>query len=187
MKRVSIQEHPVVYERTPLLQQENSEGLMADMDTSDDDFGEESFSRLKDSIRRESLAADRLSMRLLAVPDDDEENEARILKESLDISLYEGPRGNKLLENMQKAARQAACERFCTMVSVCLLAVALIGAALYVGVEFVGPPNQPVGPYQLVERQVRIIQVLGLGVLSRLFERFLFFIFHSSELCFGLV
>ena len=65
-----------------------------DEDDNDDDYfdGAEVFESLKEidserRVRRESLAADRLSMRLLAISDDDEELEDQILKETLDLDL----------------------------------------------------------------------------------------------------
>ena len=29
-------------------------------------------------------------------------------------------------------------------------------ALVFLGIQYVGPPNQPVGPYQLIERQVYV-------------------------------
>ena len=113
-----------------------------------------------DSIKKQMMAADRLSMRLLQVDDDDSDAEDLILKESLDISIHGGRRGSlDVLSNMQEAARQAARERLFTMIGLLVLVFGLIIAALWVGVEFIGPPNQPVGPYELVERQVREVSV----------------------------
>lgn len=118
--------------------------------------GTENFEEFKaDSvrIRRESLAADRLSMRLLQVDDDDSDTEDLILQESIGISFK--PKQPDILSAMQEATRQVARERLNTMIGLLVLVFGLIIAALWVGVEFIGPPNQPVGPYQLVERQVR--------------------------------
>ena len=157
-RRVSIAEPPG-REITPLLRQPQSSETT---DSSED--GTELFERIKDDnavpsnsdhAARESMLADRLSMRLLQVDDDDEETELRILRESLDISLYGRGGIRQGVDNIGKhATRRAACERLCTMFGMSLLVFSLIFAALYVGVEFIGPPNQPVGPYQLVERQV---------------------------------
>jgi hypothetical protein len=135
----------------------------------DDDFfdGAEVFESLKEidserRLRRESLAADRLSMRLLAIDDDDVELEDQILKETLDVDLsmedeaaifpgYDLSRRRSQIE-IQKTTRKAG-GRFFTMTGLCLLAFGLIIAALWIGAEFIGPPNQPVGPYELIERQ----------------------------------
>jgi hypothetical protein len=151
-KKVSVQE-PIDFERetTPLTSRDDG------VCYSSDDEGNEYFDEFKkDSIRRESKAADQLSMRLLQVDDDDSDTEERILRESLslDISVHRGAKAGDIRSDMQEAASQAACERLCTMVSLVFLAFALVGAALWAGVEFIGPPNQPVGPYELVERQV---------------------------------
>lgn len=132
--------------------------------------GQEYFSSLKgdDMARRESLMADKLSMRLLAVPDDDSEAEDAILTETLDmeISLRSDPkpgRSRRISSSGSLAAmsyrdpisaKESAFNRLCGMTSLAILGLALLGAALYAGAEFIGPPNQPVGPYQLVERQV---------------------------------
>jgi hypothetical protein len=121
---------------------------------SSDDEGNEYFDDFKrDSLRRESKAADQLSMRLLQVDDDDSDTEDLILRESLNISVRRREKPD-VRSDMQEAASQAACERLCTMASLVFVAFALVAAALWIGVEFIGPPNQPVGPYELVERQV---------------------------------
>lgn len=128
--------------------------------------GESYFAALKDeSFRvdheRESLAADRLSMRLLAVDDDDEAAQLKILQETLDFDMDETTTGEKLSdltpekrESIRKQTQKAG-GRFCYMTALCLLAFGVIGGALWIGAEFIGPPNQPVGPYELIERQVR--------------------------------
>jgi hypothetical protein len=174
-RRVSIADPPA-REITPLLRPHSSETN----DSSEE--GTELFQRIKRheaaastsaDAAHDSMLADRLSMRLLQVDDEDEETELRILRESLDISLHgkegeeeEGGGGGMLqqqqgidqrpsgADKMQQATRKAACERLCTMFGMSLLVFSVIFAAFYVGVQFIGPPNQPVGPYQLVERQV---------------------------------
>jgi hypothetical protein len=154
---------PQAREITPLLSRPQSSQSSETIDSFED--GTELFERIKDDAvasnsehaAHESMLADRLSMRLLQVDDDDEETELRILRESLDISLYGGGirQGlDDMANGSKRATRKAACERLCTMFGMSLLVFSLIFAALYVGVEFIGPPNQPVGPYQLVERQV---------------------------------
>jgi hypothetical protein len=159
-------------------------------------LGEVMFEGLKDNERRESIAADKLSMRLLEIDDDDSETEELILRESL-LSMQEdlpttlspsrrpssssSPRltstrmslrttgGRPMsIEEMEEATRKAALERLCTIIGISVLALLAIGVALYIGVEFIGPPNMPVGPYELVERQVniRFFSVFFLGVVS---------------------
>lgn len=117
------------------------------------------FANLKESsIRQESIAADRLSIRLLAIDDDDSEAEERILSESLalDVPLHLSHRNNSFhsLDSARSThSNKKACNRFVTMALLALLSFALIGTALYVGVQFIGPPNIPAGPYRLLERQ----------------------------------
>ncbi|KAG7357382.1 glycosyl hydrolase family 16 protein [Nitzschia inconspicua] len=135
-------------------------------DDDEDDYydGTEVFESLKEidserRLRRESLAADRLSMRLLAIDDNDVELEDQILKETLNLDLspddafagYDLSRRRSQIE-IQKTTRKAS-GRFCTMTGLCILAFGVIIAALWIGAEFIGPPNQPVGPYELIERQ----------------------------------
>jgi hypothetical protein len=160
-KKVTMQDPK---ETTPLIISAPPPAPMPDTTASSEEDnmdGTENFQEHKaDSVRRESLAADRLSMRLLQVEDDDSETEDLILKESLNISFikYKQPPPDNILSNMQEATRQAARERLVTMIGLLIFVFCLIIAALWVGVEFIGPPNQPVGPYELVERQVRYVR-----------------------------
>ena len=167
-KRVSIQE--------PSSSRDDGERSSLLLHSPDDDSGDELFNRMKQDSqssqrgseddssshnnrrRDEMLKADRLSMRLLQVDDDDSDEEFEILRQSLDLSVDPGAgrgrrQGRSMLENMQLASKQAAMQRFCTMVGLCVLVFAAIAVSLYVGVEFIGPPNQPVGAYELTERQ----------------------------------
>lgn len=176
-KLVSIPEP--VNETTPLNQLSSS-----DNEGSEDEYGgEEYFSTLKgDSVRRESFMADQLSMRLLAVADDDSEAEDAILNETLNMMDINGVGVGVGLRSSQgvmdistrsqssqsvnmmmgksyrgdpRAAKQVACSRLFGMIGLVVMGLALLITAFLVGVQFIGPPNQPVGPYQLVERQVR--------------------------------
>jgi hypothetical protein len=114
----------------------------------------------RDNIRRESLAADQLSVRLLQIDDDDSEAEERILRESLNLEVPLHGRRFSLhhkideLPKMTAETTKSAWDRLLSMVALSLLAFSLLAAALWAGVQFVGPPNQPAGSYQLVERQV---------------------------------
>lgn len=129
-------------------------------DSDENDEGEEYFSGLKEeSIRRESRLADNLSMRLLAVDDDDSETEAEILNETLNLAVE----SNRVrMASSQRAeqsirylrVRKGAHQRLLGMVGLFLLGLGILVAAMIVGVQFLGPPSQPVGPYMLVERQV---------------------------------
>lgn len=174
-------------ERTPLIRG-NAEADADDKneDDDDDDFdafdyddvdGAALFGALKEVdldrsrgsmlARRESIAADRLSMRLLSVPDDDEEQLDQILQETLHMDGVTLISSSKSLRESMAAAEMArrkstvrAGSRFCSMTGLCVLAFGLIIGALWIGAEFIGPPNQPVGPYALVERQVRIMHAV---------------------------
>jgi hypothetical protein len=156
-KRVTIGE---VTETTPFAHQPSSSTLGDGDEVVDLLDGTEHFQDLKrDSVRRESMAADRLSVRLLEIDDDDSEAEERILRESLDLSVpLHGKRMSlqamESIPDMTEETKKAAWERLLSMACLSLLSFALIAVALYVGVEFIGPPNQPAGPYRLVERQV---------------------------------
>ena len=52
-------------------------------------------------------------------------------------------------------AERLAGGRIWVMVVMVLLGVIVLAVAYYVGAKVIGPPQQPLGPYQLVERQVR--------------------------------
>lgn len=163
-------------------------------DDDDYDDGSESFARMNPRFRREALAAERLSVRLLAIDDDDEEAEDKILRESLALGGDDDKVGGAVLPGMPPISRQfsapqlaptrrftasrqyassagliglvyledaeeleppeeKAKRRVWTMVAIAVAGLCCVGAALFIGVKFVGPPNVPVGPYQLVERQ----------------------------------
>lgn len=156
-----------------------------DDDDEEDDLEELQF--LQPSARQELRRADRLSVRLLAIPDEDEDEHDRVLRKSLrlldndlngssglyddesngavmrqnsgDINLKGGLVRRSSRASLRLSARpgedgKTAGQRVCTMVAVAVAAVVLLlGIAGFIGVTVVGPPNQPVGPYQLVERQ----------------------------------
>jgi len=153
-------------ERTPLVANNGKEGNYDDYDSELD--GSDYFDALGGgeltAARRESMAADALSERLLAIDDDDDEMEDLILHETLNVTLTE--RGRLLAAARSKhgtgsptAGTPATIDwkdmggRLCSMTSLLVLAFAVICSALWIGAEFIGPPNQPVGPYQLIERQ----------------------------------
>ena len=169
-KKKQVKIPPAVDEVTPLDTKGKESFGSANDDDDDDSTGHEYFASLKgeDSARRESLMADQLSMRLLAVADDDSEAEDAILKETLDmeISLRSDTKpSRRSMDGMARKsssgslvamsyrsptnAKEAAFSRLCGMTSLAILGLVLLVAALYAGAEFIGPPNQPVGPYQL--------------------------------------
>jgi hypothetical protein len=158
-KKKHVTMSDTVNEKTPL--------NLSSADSDDDSGGQEYFSNLKgDSVRRESILADQLSMRLLAVADDDSDAEDAILYETLNMSNTGGSARNQgsmdvsarsqgsLSYRDPRIAKQAACSRLCGMVGLVVMGLALLFTAFILGVQFIGPPNQPVGPYHLVERQV---------------------------------
>jgi hypothetical protein len=164
-KRVSITENSAS-ESTPLATYQDQVSSLEDdkeADYVDDYGGEVFFSTLKrDSVRRESMAADRLSMRLLAIADDDSAAEDEILKETLNLGDSGsgsgedfGDRSSRSQPSTRPPSKQKAFQRLFGMVGISFLGFVCLGAAFFVGVQFIGPPNQPVGPYQLIERQVR--------------------------------
>lgn len=129
---------------------------------SDDDFDDDDLANMLPEHRFEARMAERLSVRLLAIPDDDEEGYHRELRKSLRmlhvssssdlerkesavipaLSFYED------IEFMTPARRQ-----FWTMVLIAIFSLSAFGVALLWGVRFMGPPYQPAGPYELIERQ----------------------------------
>lgn len=158
-------------ERTPLIAIAGKEG--DDYDSGSEMDGSDYFEALgvkhASAARRESMAADRLSMRLLAIDDDDDEMEDRILHEVLNLDI-----GTQLITHSN---REQPTEKddaitttvsstinwkgvggtICSMTTLFVLAFGMIGAAIWISNQFIGPPNQPVGPYELIERQVRSI------------------------------
>jgi len=114
------------------------------------------------AVRRESIAADRLSERLLAIDDGDDEMEDLILHETLDmevsmqlVRISERGRPVMVTKNGNGLATKDIGGRFFSMTSLCALALSIICSALWISEEFIGPPNQPVGSYELIQRQVR--------------------------------
>jgi hypothetical protein len=144
-------------ETDPLVPRSTSYGdYEDDFDLSTEAFvalKQESFASERD---REDAAADRLSMRLLSVADDDEEEQFRILRESfaLDSTLMLTPTEMEARKRQSMKAERSAGGRFWVMVVMMVLGLGLLIAAYYVGAKVIGPPKQPLGPYQLVERQV---------------------------------
>ncbi|GKY95819.1 hypothetical protein MPSEU_000542600 [Mayamaea pseudoterrestris] len=189
---------------------EASSGKLAD----DDDYDEDEISqalllhdtsslpinrRRSNESRRlsreeESFRADRLSIRLLEIDDDDEQEHNRVLRESLQLSnedLHDAKqnvataaaamvrRSSVNLSGMTRSGSSArrlsraslltdmdvdelydkdpettVRHRMWTMICFAVVGLfVLVGAGYTVSVRVVGPPNQPVGAYQLVELQ----------------------------------
>jgi len=130
--------------------------LLLDFDLSSSEEEEEEEDELEDltafkrkarMFDRQSRAADRLSFRLMEVDKDDED---RVLRETLRLSQQQYP-GTP--ETLSKQAARKATGRFFLMLSMAVVAIIVLGLLVVVGISYVGPPNQPVGPYQLIERQ----------------------------------
>jgi hypothetical protein len=143
---------------------------------SDDDDEEDLFyitdiskhGTLRD-VQREMRAADRLSFRLLAV-EDNEEEENILLQQSLRLaSVFSKQRESsseheRILElddesdymsgRMRfKDEEEEARRRVCTMIVWAIVGFLMVVAGIILVGEVTGPPNQPVGPYSLVESQ----------------------------------
>ena len=124
----------------------------------------EAFQALNPHQRHEMRKADALSMRLLAIEDDDEEEQDRVLRQSLNIlddpsaglrtsmSTTQLASSRRLSSSMLQGPTPSK-RKICTSITLSIAGVLTILALFYVGREFVGPPNLPVGPYKLVERQ----------------------------------
>jgi hypothetical protein len=142
------------------------------VDEEDDDMDDlmalKEFSHLQPALRQEALAAERLSIRLLSIPDHDEASADRVVRQSLRLLSFmadeeeEGAEEEALeIESPREKElrRVAARRRFWTMISLSVLFVSLmiVGTTYflskYLHLRIGQPPNQPVGPYQLVERQ----------------------------------
>ena len=144
--------------RIPPLDEDRSLHFPYDLSSSEEeeeDEGRDAFEELNMSdvkkkarlFDRQARAADRLSLRLMEVSQDEED---RVLRETLRLSeqQYPGPS-----ETMSRRAARKAKIRVYFMLSMAVGAIVTLGALVILGIRYVGPPNEPVGPYQLVERQ----------------------------------
>ena len=147
--------------------------------SSDDEDDDDDLNGGRGSINRrerEARAADRLSVRLLAIHDDDSDEEDRILRKSLRLlapayeededeeddeaasfSKQSARMRQKSLEQSIRFERESAEKRQRVIGTLVLWAIAglsiVVAGLWYVGRLVVRPPSQPVGPYALVERQ----------------------------------
>jgi hypothetical protein len=128
-------------EATPL----NHHGAALEIDN--DDQEENNDVRLD----RQGRAADQLSMRLLQVHTEDEERV--ILKETLGLesSSHHHPKPN---EATKERFTFGTLSSLLNLLGMALLVLSGLTFLLFLGTQFVGPPNQPIGPYRLLERQV---------------------------------
>lgn len=149
---------------------------------SDDDYGEEDedIVYLRDistssqqphrDLDREMRAADRLSIRLLAI-EDNEEEENRLLRKSLRLAssafdkddnedddydstsrlMLDIDQSSHLSSSKEKGAK--ARKRVWTMIIGAITGLLLVICGIILVGKVSGPPYQPVGPYSLIERQ----------------------------------
>lgn len=154
-------------ETTPL-QWKSTEEYNAEEDWEEDDENEFMIDTFRNNPSHisEMRQADRLSIRLLAVQDDDDEATDRILRESLAMHPSREQESLLWLKSGRSSASAASLRslggtrpvsprrRFLLLALTTIAAVVLLCLALfYVSVELVGPPSLPVGPYKLVEAQ----------------------------------
>ena len=115
----------------------------------DDEVGDEiAYKKKARLFDRQARAADRLSIRLLEV--DKEEDEDRVLRETLRLSQqqYSPSSTRASIEAARKAKR-----RVWVMLSMAVVVILVLILLVVLGIRYVGPPLQPVGPYHLIERQ----------------------------------
>lgn len=134
-----------------------SKSLSLSDNDDDDDYDEDLLPDIRSRFfRQQAMAADHLSMRLLQV--DTEEEEEEILRESLNLSrtstASDGtPNSITTSIKQKKEFETKAQTSFFALLAIAFVAFILVTALLLLGIQFVGPPNQPVGPYRLLERQ----------------------------------
>jgi hypothetical protein len=135
--------------------------------TSSDESSEDS--KMDTNYPNENLSdADILARKLLAC-NDNEDLENIVMRRSLDISNHHGPRagihkggvrnGYFATSRRSKKEDETLFQRMVTIISLALLGLLVIFVLLQVSGIVVGPPSQPVGPYKLVELQVRFIHL----------------------------
>ena len=152
-----------------------------------DDGSTQAFHNLKgDSFHdsadedREAMAAERLSMRLLSVPDDDEEEADRVLRESLHFVMASEDEIEIIKRKSIRAEKQATGS-FTTMIILFMLGgILLVILVAWLAPKVIGPPRQPLGPYYLVERQVNKLVVSGLWLLLGVLVLLSFYCFNAS-------
>jgi len=111
-------------------------------------------------------AGDTLGRKLIAC-NNNEDLEQIVLRRSLDISYHTAPCDRsssfsivrKVKHNgyprRSKGDEQSLFQKMVVMLSLALLGLLILFCLLQVSSLVVGPPSQPVGPYALVEVQVR--------------------------------
>jgi hypothetical protein len=172
-KHVSIQDDYDVDGDAQLMPLHDTSYKSYDSNITDDSAAEEAFEalafeKLRPAQQKEARAAERLSIRLLAVDDDDSEEEDFVLRQSLRLldagdedDEGKGARSaarssriyKKMLDETLEESNRKARWSLWTMLTLAAAGLAIAVATFYVGAKVVGPPNQPTGPYELIERQ----------------------------------
>jgi hypothetical protein len=144
--------------RIPPIDESSPYDFSSDEDDDYDEVGRVmSLSQKARMFDRQSRAADLLSIRLLQV--NEEEEEDRILRETLRLSQAHLPSTRTTTTTttttISESERQqrTAWKRLLSMLSMAVVSILVLAALLILGISYVGPPKQPVGPYQLIERQ----------------------------------
>ncbi|GAX27342.1 hypothetical protein FisN_23Lh083 [Fistulifera solaris] len=127
---------------------------------SDDDFDDEGLADMMPEQRFEARMAERLSVRLLAISDDDEEGYHRELRKSLRLlrvsssgDLESKPSATALFVDKDFDFITLARRHLWIMILIAVVGLFIVGSVLWWGVRLLGPPYQPAGPYELIERQ----------------------------------
>jgi hypothetical protein len=127
---------------SPKKKQDSGENELTSL-TEDEEMTLEEKARMFD---QQIKAADRLSIRLMNTSSADDED--RVLRESLNLSRH----GRSKVK--REPSSDKAKMRMCSMVVLTILFLGGLAGLVLLGVRAVGPPNQPVGPYRLLERHV---------------------------------
>jgi hypothetical protein len=147
-----------------------------DSSSLDEDVNSElAFNHMKPSHRHELKQAEALSSRLLAIPDEDSEEEDRVLRQSLNLGMDKvwppgmeaslrpsiqlpmtrRPSGvyREQMDEWLIDVDNNAKKKINVMIWLAIIGMVTVILAFYVGVQLIGPPNQPIGPYRLLEKQ----------------------------------
>jgi len=163
VKRIGFVAEPESFQSSEDNFVESSEDEM-NVFSSDDDDELPPGAGFEQQRQREARAADRLSVRLLAIHDDDSEEEDRILRKSLRLlapvdedeeqqDMFTSSRRMRQSIRYEQESASKRKKMIWTLVVWALVGLLAVAVALvYLG-KVVGPPNQPVGAYTLIERQ----------------------------------
>lgn len=171
-RHIAFKEEPISFGSSMDYPSDDDDDDLAAVFSSEEDDEYDKEQPPASSLReREARAADRLSVRLLAIHDDDSVEEDRILRKSLRLlapvdeedEFGEEAESSRRFRQQAQAVKESirfeqesAVKRekvIWTLIAWAAAGLAVVVVALvYLG-KVVGPPNQPVGPYTLIERQ----------------------------------